>query len=82
VTEREPEPLSGRFWLADAEEQKVTGRLTLGSEGPRLELDGTLTPGMRLKSFATAEDGSTLSNYVPVGNCSGRASRLTVTGSR
>jgi len=68
VTEREPEPeaLSGRFWLADSEEQKVSGRLTLGSEGPRLELDGTLTPGMRLRSVATAEDGSTLSNYVPV----------------
>ncbi len=68
MTEREPEPeaLCGRFWLADAEEQKVSGRLTLGSEGPRLELDGTLTPGMRLKSVATAEDGSTLSTYVPV----------------
>ena len=68
MTEREPEPeaLSGRFWLADAEEQKVSGRLALGSEGPRLELDGALTPGMRLKSVATAEDGSTLSNYVPV----------------
>ena len=66
MTEREPEPLSGRFWLADAEEQKVSGRLALGSEGPRLELDGTLTPGMRLKSVATAEDGSTLSTYVPV----------------
>lgn len=69
MTGREPdaELLSGRFWLADAEEQKVTGRLTLGSEGPRLELDGTLTPGMRLKSVAAAEDGSTLSStYVPV----------------
>jgi hypothetical protein len=68
VTEREPqlEALSGRFWLADAAEQKVSGRLTLGSEGPRLELDGTLTPGMRLRSVATAEDGSSLNTYVPV----------------
>ena len=70
MRKREPESgaeaLSGWFWLADGEEQRVPGRLTLGSAGPRLELDGTLTPGMRLKSVATAKDGSTLSTHVPV----------------
>src|SRR5215213_6411987 len=62
---REDPPQRGNFWLAGAREHAVPGRLTLGPEGPRIELDGTLTSGMRSETVRT-EDGSTLTSQVPV----------------
>lgn len=46
--------LPGRFWLADAPEAVVPGRLGLGAGGPRVHLDGQLTPFLR---EVTSPDG-------------------------
>lgn len=59
------ELLKGLFWLPGRQEEAVPGELALGAEGPRLALEGMLTPYLRKESEHTAQDGSTLSKYVP-----------------
>jgi hypothetical protein len=61
------ETRSGLFWLAEARAVAVPGQLTLGDEGPRLRLDGTLTPGMKVVEVVTGADGSTLTRLVSDG---------------
>lgn len=66
---------AGHFWLADNDEHKVSGCLTLGQgAGPRLELDQALTPLLReleprdqpegSRAFVFADDGPEVEFFV------------------
>lgn len=57
--------LVGRFWLADDDQHKVSGRLTL-AEGasPRLELDESLTPPIKELDRQEQPDGTVVRTSV------------------
>lgn len=62
----EQAPRSGSFWLADAPENVLRGRLVLdGEDSPSLDLDGSLTPWLQERSRSTQPDGSPLRTLVP-----------------
>jgi len=62
----EQAPRSGSFWLADAPENVLRGRLVLdGEDSPSLDLDGSLTPWLQERSRSTQPDGSPLRILVP-----------------
>lgn len=62
----EQAPRSGSFWLADAPEKVLRGRLLLdGEDSPSLDLDGSLTPWVQERSPSNEPDGSPLRILVP-----------------
>lgn len=55
--------MSGRFWLVDVPDVVVPGQLTLGPEGPHLQLDGSLTAAAKPDQAAAADD-DTFTSFV------------------
>jgi len=58
------EPVLGRFWLPGSADVVVHGQLTLGGEGPRLRLDGSLTPAMKPAESSTVAEESAACAFV------------------
>lgn len=78
---------AGHFWLADNDEHKVSGRLTLDQgAAPRLELDQALTPLLReleprdqpegSRTLVFADDGPEIEFFVVHGAEQPRGVRL------
>lgn len=62
--DRVAEAMVGRFWLSGMPDVVVSGRLTVGGERLRLDLDGSLTPALKLDDTPAAASGGAQS-FVP-----------------